>query len=343
MSVPVIKLSGSAFERGLTYGRQTKDKIAAVFNLYQEKFFQKTDAALEPAGMDYYTQIEAHLPDLAQEISGVAEGSGIPVWKITCLNARTEIYMLTANEPVAECTSIFLEESRLFGQNWDWASDLESLMVLLDVSLENGRRYMTLTEPGILAKIGINSDGLGVGLNILYGKISGVGLPTHILLRHFLEQESFDACLSELERLKGTTCSCSNVFLTHADGRQAQVELWDRRVFVGKAPFHTNHYQFTNEQVVKDSETKAHVFLGNSQERFDRVTELMQAQDNAFDHLAAMLHDRQGQNPIHGPYINVGPFDIGTVCTIILDLPQRQFYISNHGQDGFTCHPVTSG
>ena len=54
----------------------------------------------------------------------------------------------------------------LLAQNWDWHPDLRASTVVWIVEHDD-RWFATLTEAGILAKIGLNSAGLGVCLNIL--------------------------------------------------------------------------------------------------------------------------------------------------------------------------------
>ena len=54
----------------------------------------------------------------------------------------------------------------LLAQNWDWHPDLSASTVIWIVEHDDSW-FATLTEAGILAKIGLNDAGLGVCLNIL--------------------------------------------------------------------------------------------------------------------------------------------------------------------------------
>ena len=66
-----------------------------------------------------------------------------------------------------ECTTLAFKNQRILGQNWDWESDIEELAVILDIETEDGHRILTMTEPGMIGKIGMNNHGVGVGLNFM--------------------------------------------------------------------------------------------------------------------------------------------------------------------------------
>ena len=90
-----------------------------------------------------------------------------------CLNARTEIMLsnakpnLMSSDGPNECTSLFCPTKGILAQNWDWDKTLESLMFVQKITRSDRHHLIQLTEPGILGKIGMNSAGLGVCLNIL--------------------------------------------------------------------------------------------------------------------------------------------------------------------------------
>ena len=65
-------------------------------------------------------------------------------------------------------------------------------MAIADIELSSGRRIMTMIEPRMLEKIGMNSSGLGILPNILPSNEQLTGLPVHILLRELLECNSID-------------------------------------------------------------------------------------------------------------------------------------------------------
>ncbi|MBK8740163.1 MAG: hypothetical protein IPM02_11800 [Betaproteobacteria bacterium] len=64
------------------------------------------------------------------------------------------------------CTGGQRDSKTWLAQNWDWIGAQLPAVVLLRVTGEDGRYLLTLTEAGMLAKIGMNERGLGVCLNI---------------------------------------------------------------------------------------------------------------------------------------------------------------------------------
>ncbi|MBS1862949.1 MAG: hypothetical protein JSS68_14695 [Actinobacteria bacterium] len=129
-------------------------------------------------------------PELVAEIVAIATGAGVSPDRLMAINARTEI-LAGLGRP--ECSVIGVRAHRsdvgtLLAQNWDWHPDLAESLVFWVVHSEDGSSYATLTEAGILAKIGVNGHGLGVALNILGSSRDGgvEGTPIHLLLRLIL-------------------------------------------------------------------------------------------------------------------------------------------------------------
>jgi isopenicillin-N N-acyltransferase-like protein len=173
-------------------------------------------------------------PDLAEEVEGIAAGARVPVEALLALQARTELM------GGAECSLI--GRPGVVEQNWDWHPDIEPL--LWTVEQPDGRWFATLTEPGMLGKIGLSSAGLCFGLNFLRCSLDGGvrGVPIHVLLRVLLDRtDSFDDALALLRSAAVSASSCITV--GSAD-RAVAVELspGGSRVFEAGRILHTNHF-----------------------------------------------------------------------------------------------------
>src|SRR6185436_584334 len=118
-----------------------------------------------------------------EEIAGIAHGAGQDEYELRAINARTEI--LAGMSGLTECSVV--GQGGLLAQNWDWHPDATHSTLVWIVEHEHGW-FATLTEAGILGKIGLNDAGLGVCLNILHTTADGGldGTPIHILLRRTL-------------------------------------------------------------------------------------------------------------------------------------------------------------
>jgi len=270
---PVIELAGTAAERGRRHGalarRQIERSIATYARLFAYCGIDWAGARRRAAG--YRETIGAVDPDLVAEIEGIAAGSGRGVDEILALNARTEILppsypgdpqadwrrIAAANVAAgvpdwAECTAIAVKPSAsatggtLLAQNWDWLGAQRAALVLLRVTEPAGRAYLTLTEAGMLAKIGLNDRGLGVCLNILRSRDDGSrpGIPVHVLLRVLLGCGSVAEAIDFASGL--SFGASSNVLCADATGETAALEFSPRGLHVvrgaGATLCHTNHF-----------------------------------------------------------------------------------------------------
>jgi isopenicillin-N N-acyltransferase like protein len=121
-------------------------------------------------------------------------------------------------------------------------------MVILRVKnrVANWADYLTLTEAGIVAKIGVNSHGLAIGLNILRGKKdqSAPGIPVHVFQRMALDNVSVDNVVKFARSLR--FCCSSNAVLGDATGRVVSLEYGPDGVAVIEPDqdvlAHTNHF-----------------------------------------------------------------------------------------------------
>ena len=216
---PIIEVSGPARERGQQHGRQAKARIARSIATYARLFaYCGIDwQGAQRLGAGYRELIGDLDPALLAEIEGIAAGAGRHVDEILALNARTEILppsypgephpdqakIAAANAKAGvpdwgECTSVAVKPGQsttgttLLAQNWDWLGAQRAALVLLRVRGSGGASCLTLTEAGMLAKIGLNDRGFGVCLNILRSSDDGShpGVPVHVLLRALLARDS---------------------------------------------------------------------------------------------------------------------------------------------------------
>jgi isopenicillin-N N-acyltransferase-like protein len=181
-----------------------------------------TDGDLPAHGRRVGEAIAAGWPDLVDELDGIAIGAGVPLDTLLAVNARTE---LLAGTTGAECSVVGMLDGRggcVVAQNWDWHPDLAPSRVLWHVQQPGGRWLVTLTEAGILAKVGVSSRGLCSALNLLTCSLDGgVGrAPIHVLLRVVLDR--CDTLADALRLLLGAEVTASScVTLGFAEGGEA--------------------------------------------------------------------------------------------------------------------------
>ncbi|KAL4899495.1 acyl-coenzyme A:6-aminopenicillanic acid acyl-transferase-domain-containing protein [Aspergillus multicolor] len=258
--VPTLPLHGNHYNIGLQHGQQAKDRIHNNLKTYAT-FFRET-AGL--SWSEARTRSEVFVPTLQKlypaildEIRGIADGSGLEFADILALNVRSEIALTNyenapkdqgqAQTRVPEitdgCTSLAQlsadKERLVVAQNWDWLPELAGGMVVLAVTISESssssgrqvsgseieKKFFTLTEAGLVGKIGLNSSGLAICLNALRcGAFDASRLPTHIMTRYILEHTSgFDAAVEAIREIGGA--STANMLMGDVSGRFGTVEV----------------------------------------------------------------------------------------------------------------------
>jgi isopenicillin-N N-acyltransferase-like protein len=206
------------------------------------------------AGAAVSTGLSVAYPEVVAEISGLAAGAGVEADVLMALNARTEV-LAGVSRP--ECSAIGVLPGRTDGetilaQNWDWHPDVRCSLVLWTVHGEDGRWFTTFTEAGILAKIGLNSHGVGVCINILGSSADGGlgGIPIHVLLRLLLQScQSLEDADRLLRGSRVTASSCLNVGWSGSASDDAAIAAFEvspggvvRLEPVEGVVVHTNHF-----------------------------------------------------------------------------------------------------
>jgi isopenicillin-N N-acyltransferase-like protein len=175
--------------RGRAAGSALGEQIEAVLRSYLSLFETSRELGRDAVlrlGEDALTRVERWQPRLVEEMVGVSEGAGVAPELVGALNARTEIARAGGCSLVARLDGA---DGPWLAQNWDWYVDAPERCVLWTAELDGGERLVTMTEAGILAKLGMNSRGLAVGLNILHHRRDGgpMGVPMHLILRALLD------------------------------------------------------------------------------------------------------------------------------------------------------------
>jgi len=233
-------------QRGLTAGAELADRAALCLAAYLPLFADLGHGPddVRRFGARVLERTQAWHPPLAAELEAFARGAGIEPELIAALNGRTELLAL------AECTSVGRTESAdgpWLAQNWDWYADAPERCLVWSAAVE-GARFATMTEAGILAKVGVSTRGIAVALNILYHASDGrgpLGVPVHLVLRRLLgETASVEEAWLLLRDTPYSASSCITV--VDAAGGGACFELSPAGVARVQARdsllAHTNHF-----------------------------------------------------------------------------------------------------
>lgn len=286
--VITLPLGLKPYERGRLFGQASAEQATRSLVTYARLFaFCGIDWAEAGRRARQYQAVIAELdPDLLTEMHGMAEGTGLTLSDVLALNCRTEILppsflsedtheagaALAANlaaglpdwageVPLSEvwregeCTAMCVDGSASangqtwFAQNWDWVGRQRAALVILKSHDAQGRAFTTLTEAGMLAKIGMNDRGFALGLNILRSVRDGArpGVPVHVVLRHLLSCGSLAEARQQLDRVQALGFgAASNIPCADAQGEVACFEIspagWAELRPSQGVVVHTNHF-----------------------------------------------------------------------------------------------------
>lgn len=246
----VIHMKGTPYERGLTYGKEAKEKIYRKIEEYKVLFDKESHISWEKAkevAQTFLEPIQKIRPDLIEEMRGIAEGAGVDFETILTLNCRTEI-MFTIEEN--ECTAIGVppeassDSKTYLAQNWDWWSIGEENSVVIEVEQAPYAKALIVTEAGVVGGKGLNECGVALSLNALSCNRSKKGLPVQILLRHALSQKTLPKAINTIA--SSPRAGAASVGLASADGNVVFIEYTSENLDVltgkGQAICHTNHW-----------------------------------------------------------------------------------------------------
>jgi isopenicillin-N N-acyltransferase-like protein len=313
---------------GLMHGETLRESIEAVVKIYMDLFFALGGGArdsIRELALAFAERIERFDSRYMEEIRGIAIGSSLDVRDILAINARTEILtsLLAAGK---ECTLFCFVKEGILAQTWDWLQRLEGKVVLLEIERDDGPTVLTMTEPGIVGKIGINSAGLGVGLNILSSAHRASGVPVHILLRAALDSPSWDVARERLTKSQVGTNSAITLaddrgrcFICEYKGGELQIVEPRNGVLV-----HTNHY------LAEVAESP----IPNSEPRLARAISLIEKlHERSVESAKEILGDRvSGLGTICVPWRDEGEWGhMGTVSSVVMDLRARKLHVSRNG------------
>ncbi|KAK2601513.1 hypothetical protein N8I77_010960 [Diaporthe amygdali] len=208
-------------------------------------------------------------------MTGVAEGASLSLEDILVLNTRSEIMFGNAGDG---CTAFSWKSpttsSSWLAQNWDFhLSARENLIAQTIIRSSDAPVISQIIEAGMLGKIGLNSAGVGVGLNAVVAPGTDFKrLPVHIALRAVLENRSRKEAVEFLDRV-GLASACHILVADAASGgvglEFSAVDCASLKMDARGIVTHTNHFLRPHEKGVVSQVSFA------TQIRLSRVNELL--------------------------------------------------------------------
>jgi isopenicillin-N N-acyltransferase like protein len=202
-------------ERGEAFGAEHAEPVATTVERYEALFRHLADEPdLRTLGEQALSAIGAFWPDGAAEVRGIAAGAGLEPWRLGMLNARTEVLAALGIAAKSECSTVvsLRDGAPVTMQTWDWHDVFADSWFCWTIEHPGGRVVHTVTEYGILGKLGVNDRGVGIHINILGHEHDGrgpIGVPVHVLVRSILDRAGDVGAAAALSG--SARCSASSV------------------------------------------------------------------------------------------------------------------------------------
>jgi hypothetical protein len=292
MDITVLTLTGTPRQMGLAFGEMCRSEIAELYAL-------RIQAALNRAKENGKTLSEGDILCAArpclpitkaydlngfEEFTGIAEGAGISPEKLYALQGLTDLRDIISFAPPpdgAGCSSFMagaktsLDGKILAGQTWDLLTDNLPFVRLIGRKADKGPETWSLSVVGGLSMIGINSDGIAVGMTNLTTSDAQSGVQYLSIVHKALGESNFEKAVSAITKArragghyyfianaeKGTGLECSAT-------KFVRIDLKENEIYT-----HCNHALYDE---IKAMEAKEHKLGTSTLFRQNRLQELLE-------------------------------------------------------------------
>jgi len=243
VTIPYLPIAGTPYQRGVRHGRARRAALRAFLDDGLARLDRILPAPVDRDGLGpvldgYARAITAALPDLAEELRGLADGAALTGDEAVLLQARREILGYQRVPTMGDCTAYARPGAYpVLAQTVDLNGDLDDQIAVLDTG-----RALVLSFAGLLGYLGVSRTGLAVGLNLVLGGRWRPGVPPYLAIRHLLDvaDDVGDAVKLLLDL---PLASSRSIMLCDPERAGFAEVLGDEVRFHQMAePVHTNHF-----------------------------------------------------------------------------------------------------
>ncbi len=303
------RLKGSHYDMGLHYGEILRSSGVNI-----NEAITLTDEQIR-FGKETLPIYEKYIPELLQEVKGLAEGSKVPfeamfTW-LASMYGFGDIHGCT-------CFAFHDENQIVLCRNSDMYPELkktsESVLYRANgkhILLGNSTSFVQLED-------GINEHGLAVGMNFLLTRNYKPGLNTGFVIRAILETcKTTEEAISFIKSVP--LCSTQNIILADKTGDLAVVESSPTKIVVRRSKDYlisANHF-VCEEMQGEHANPETNWYRSNDRYETVQTALVMQNKDKEFAmELASGKHGFicQYEKKMHFDTLWSSVYDIGTLC-----------------------------
>lgn len=202
----------------------------------------------------YMASVQADVPDLYEEMQGVAEGAGVDTNELFVYQSFDEFFVFLLHSGTLDvgttghCTTAGVygraDKPNYVGHNNDIPIYHEEVVTVLHIKYpDSDLEILQSAFAGQIGQNGVNNRGVGVGINTLANLPGGDGLPVSFNVRRILESANVDEAVAYL---KGARFAQAMNYMIGDRERVVSVETWEDQtqvldVYDGDYAVHTNH------------------------------------------------------------------------------------------------------
>jgi hypothetical protein len=217
-----VECQGGPRHRGRAHGEALRgviaEKVARWHAAIGEAYGEAADRFLPRflAATDFAPAIAKHVPDLAEEVRGIAEGAGLPHDTIYAMQLMDEEWWFGKTAGHGHCSSLAVppgpRRPTLVAQTMDLSCWQDDTQALLKFEENDGSDTYIFTSAGMVGLMGLSGQGLGICVNTLSQLgVDPRGVPVAFVMRGALASGSVEAAA---EFLRG---------VPHASGQNYQL------------------------------------------------------------------------------------------------------------------------
>jgi isopenicillin-N N-acyltransferase-like protein len=251
----------SPYERGFQHGaalefpnkkalRQFRNWVRLNVGLEEPESMIQDFATNTP----YLESVKAQVPDLFEEMSGVAEGAEVDLNELFVYQSFDEffVFLLTSGSlelgTTGHCTTAGVygrpDKPNYVGHNNDIPTYHEELVTVLHIKYpDSDLEILQSSFAGQIGQNGVNNRGVAVGINTLANLPGGDGLPVSFNVRKILESANVGEAVSYLN---GARFGQAMNYMIGDREKVVSVETWESNaqvldIYTGNYAVHTNH------------------------------------------------------------------------------------------------------
>lgn len=263
--IPIVISRGTPYEIGLNHGKSAADRVQKSYEFNLASCMENggvSEKELKRLAMKFVPAVEKYNKDYIEEVQGIADGAGLKLEDLMLLNSRTELQKLRWNNKNAagqvitnteSCTSFAVLGDRTAdgatytGQSWDNNPSCIPTLIMHIIEQKNGKPSIAYCgEAGIISRMGMNSCGIGGGVNSLSinAPVKFDGVPLQFVLRGVMDAKNIAEAIDAVNGTKNA--AVNNIMIGYRENEAFDVEIDDANCGI-VSPVdgiltHTNHY-----------------------------------------------------------------------------------------------------